>query len=63
MNIIKRSGIEQEFDMQKIVNAISKANNTSTEDNRIDPEEIDDIAESIARHCKRAHRALSVEEI
>lgn len=63
MNIIKRSGIEQEFNLSKIVNAISKANNTSTEDNRLDQEEIEDIAASIERHCKRIHRALSVEEI
>lgn len=63
MNIIKRSGIEQEFNLSKIVNAISKANNTSTEDNRLDQEEIEDIATSIERHCKRIHRALSVEEI
>lgn len=63
MNIIKRSGEEQLFDTAKIVTAITKANRTATEDNRLSDEDIEDIALSVERHCKRAHRAMSVEEI
>lgn len=63
MNIIKRSGKEQVFDPKKIIIAISKANKTSTQDNRLSDEDIEDIALSVERHCKRLHRALSVEEI
>lgn len=63
MNIIKRSGKEQVFDSKKIGIAISKANKASTQDNRLTDEDIEDIALSVERHCKRLHRALSVEEI
>ena len=63
MNIIKRSGEEQQFDCSKIINAITKANKTATEDNRLSDEDIEDIAFAVERHCKRCHRAMSVEEI
>ena len=63
MNIIKRSGEEQQFDCTKIINAITKANKTATEDNRLSAEDIEDIALAVERHCKRCHRAMSVEEI
>ena len=63
MNIIKRSGEEQQFDCAKIINAITKANKTATEDNRLSAEDIEDIALAVERHCKRCHRAMSVEEI
>jgi len=63
MNIIKRNGSEQLFEQNKIIKAITKANNTATEDNRLIEEEIEDIASSVERHCKRCKRAMSVEEI
>ena len=63
MNIIKRSGEEQVFDSKKIITAITKANRQSTEDNRLSDEDIEDISLSVERHCKRCHRAMSVEEI
>lgn len=63
MNIIKRSGEEQLFDVNKIITAVTKANRTATEDNRLSFDDIEDIALSVERYCKRAHRTMSVEEI
>ncbi len=63
MKIIKRSGEEQEFDSQKIINAVSKANVTVSERLRLSDEQLIDIAENIERRCKKIRRALSVEEI
>ena len=63
MKIIKRSGEEQQFDSQKIINAVSKANVTVKESLRLSEEQLIDIAENIERRCKKIRRALSVEEI
>ena len=63
MKIIKRSGEEQEFDLSKIICAVSKANLTVKESLRLSDEQLVDIAENIERRCKKVRRALSVEEI
>ena len=63
MKIIKRSGEEQEFDLSKIICAVSKANMTVKESLRLSDEQLVDIAENIERRCKKIRRALSVEEI
>ena len=62
MKIIKRDGSEQEFDIQKIVNAISKANNASKSDKLTD-DKITEIADYISYKCEKIGRAVSVEEI
>ena len=46
MKIIKRNGSEATFDSEKIVAAITKANN-SEEGTRLYPEQIHDIAEYV----------------
>ncbi len=63
MKILKRSGEEQEFNKQKIINAVTSANNTVKEDRRLNVFEIENIANNIEEHCKNYSRALSVEEI
>ena len=63
MKIIKRSGEEQVFDINKIVNAISKANITVPESQRLTEEQIKQIAENVEKTCKKTRRALNVEEI
>ena len=63
MKIIKRSGEEQEFDINKIINAVSKANVTVRESLRLTDEQLVDIGENVQRRCKKTKRALSVEEI
>ncbi len=63
MKIIKRNGAEVKFDIQKILNAIRKANNEVSEDNRLSEEQISAIAEKVAALAGDLNRAVSVEEI
>ncbi len=62
MKIIKRNGAEVDFDISKIVNAISKANN-ATEKKFLTEEQIKDIADYVEYKCNKIKRAVSVEEI
>ena len=63
MKIIKRSGAEVAFDIQKIERAITKANNSVTEADRMTPVQIGRIAESVELQCQKMNRAPTVEEI
>ena len=63
MNIIKRSGIEEVFDITKIINAMTKANIEVPEVERLKAEEIRDAANKVADICSQMERAASVEEI
>ncbi|MGN0457753.1 MAG: anaerobic ribonucleoside-triphosphate reductase [Eubacterium sp.] len=62
MKIIKRNGSEADFDLNKIVVAVSKANQASEKD-ELTPSQINDIAEYVEFKIQKANRALSVEEI
>ena len=62
MKIIKRNGSEEIFDIEKIVNAISKANEADHK-NELTREQIKDIAEYVEYKCNKMGRAVSVEEI
>lgn len=63
MNIIKRNGEEATFNKSKIVTAITKANKTVAQSERLSDENIQAIAEGIQSYAKELRRALSVEEI
>ena len=63
MKIIKRSGVEVNFDLRKIIAAIKKANGSVREEDRLSEAEIDEIASVVADHCEEMRRAPSVEEI
>ncbi len=63
MKIIKRSGVEVAFDIEKIVNAIRKANNEVSEDNRLSEEQIQLIAKKVTALAGDLNRAVNVEEI
>ena len=63
MKIIKRSGEEQEFQIDKIRTAITKANQTVEYKNALTLEQINTISEHAAGICQALDRALSVEEI
>ena len=63
MKIIKRSGVEVNFDLKKIIAAIRKANNSVKEEDRLTEDEIDEIASVVADHCEEMRRAPGVEEI
>lgn len=63
MKIIKRSGAEVVFDLDKIINAIRKANETVREEDKLTEDEIDAIAEVVADHCEEMKHSPNVEEI
>ena len=63
MKIIKRSGEEQEFDIEKIVSAISRANLEVDKKDRLSDEKIREIATEVEKTCKSRKRASTVEEI
>ncbi len=63
MKIIKRNKTEVDFDINKIVVAVTKANNASKETERMTPTQIQRIADSVQKSCETMNRALSVEEI
>lgn len=62
MKIIKRNGAEEIFDLNKIIAAVSKAND-SLEDKPLSREQIKEIAEYVEYRCIKNNRAASVEEI
>ncbi len=63
MNIIKRSGMEVEFDPNKIKAAVDKANATVNESERLTSGQIYQIVGHVIDKCEALHRAPSVEEI
>ena len=63
MNVIKRSGSETKFDVEKIYNAICKANNSLDENQRLPDSKIREITTTVEKECKKRKRASSVEEI
>ena len=63
MKIIKRNGTEVSFDVEKIVNAIHKANNEVSEDNRLTEEQISRIVNKVVALSRDLNRAVNVEEI
>jgi len=63
MKIIKRNGSEVVFDITKIIMAISKANDTVEEADRMTPVQIQRIAQSVELQCQKMNRAPTVEEI
>ena len=63
MKIIKRSGSEVTFDIQKIIAAVTKANNEVVHNERLSDEQIRMISENVERICDEMQRSLSVEEI
>ena len=63
MKIIKRNGSEAEFDITKIISAISKANLNVDESCRMTAVQIKRIAESVVLSCEQLGRSPSVEEV
>ncbi len=63
MKIIKRSGAEVVFDPQKIIVAITKANESVVPSSRMTPIQIKRIAEDVESAAMNMNRSLNVEEI
>ncbi len=63
MKVIKRNGSEDTFDPEKIVQAIQKANLAVPEKNRLNQEDIQDVADVVTFKCEKLGHTPSVEEI
>ena len=63
MKIIKRSGAEVAFDPQKIIVAVTKANQSVVPSHRMTEIQIKRIAEDVESAAANINRSLSVEEI
>ncbi len=63
MRVIKRNSSEVNFDISKIITAITKANEAVEEEARLTPMQIKRIAEAVELSCIRMNRAPGVEEI
>ena len=63
MKIIKRSGIEVEFDLTKIVDAVKKANASVPDTQKMSKEQISVISSNMMRIVEGVGRTLTVEEI
>lgn len=63
MKILKRSGAEAVFDINKIIAAVTKANQTVDLKNTLTAEQIHSIGKYVEGVCAALDRALSVEEI
>lgn len=62
MKVIKRNGSEVEFDITKIITAMTKANDASLH-REMTAEQLKEAAEYISYKCMKMNRAVSVEEI
>ncbi len=63
MKIIKRNGAEVPFDIDKIVMAVTKANNAVDEKVRMTASQIQRISQSVQTTCEEMGRSPAVEEI
>ena len=63
MKIIKRNGEEAIFDINKIIVAITKANNEVPIAERLSDEQINNIAENISKLCEESKVEMNVEAI
>ena len=63
MKIIKRNGAEVVFDIEKIMMAVTKANEAVEEKVRMTPLQIQRISQSVQIACEEMGRSPSVEEI
>ena len=63
MKIIKRSGSEVNFDIQKIIDAIKGANSEVKEVERLTDRQVVYAAQNVADRCESAGHTVSVEEI
>ncbi|MDO5024713.1 anaerobic ribonucleoside-triphosphate reductase [Slackia piriformis] len=63
MKIIKRSGSEVTFDLQKIIAAINGANSEVKAAERLTDRQVRYAAENVAERCEAAGHTVSVEEI
>ena len=61
--VIKRDGREVEFDKEKIIKAISNANQEIIKSKQIGPRKIKQLADIVEEKCSTYKRAIKVEDI
>ncbi|MBQ3670039.1 MAG: anaerobic ribonucleoside-triphosphate reductase, partial [Treponema sp.] len=63
MKIIKRNGEEVDFDINKIITAVTKASNEVPLSEQLKNEQIQMIAEKIQKRCEDENHEMNVEAI
>ncbi len=63
MKIIKRSGVEVVFDINKVTDAIRKANADAVDKEKLTEEQILEVSNNVHKQCKKAKHSLGVEDI
>ena len=63
MNIIKRNGLEEEFNSSKIIAAVSKANDTVPDDVKLTKHQMDVIEDRVELRCQNMPDVPTIEEI
>lgn len=63
VNIIKRNGLEEEFNSSKIIAAVSKANDTVPDDVKLTRHQMDVIADRVELRCQNMPDVPTIEEI
>lgn len=63
MKIIKRSGLEEDFNSAKIISAVNRANAEVEGNDRLLQYDVEGIAKAIEKEAKTIGRSLNVEEI
>lgn len=63
MRIIKRSGVEEDFNSAKIISALNRANAEVEGDDKLFQYDVEGIARAIEQEAKTCNKPLNVEEI
>lgn len=63
MRIIKRSGVEEDFNSAKIISALNRANASVEGDDKLFQYDVEGIAKAIEQEAKTCDKPLNVEEI
>lgn len=62
-NVVKRNGQIVKFDQTKILNAITKANNSVPESERLSADKISEITSTVVNECTKSTENIGVEDI
>lgn len=62
-NVVKRNGQIVKFDKKKILNAITKANNSVPESERLSADKISEITSTVVNKCAKSTENIGVEDI
>lgn len=62
-NVVKRNGQIVKFDQTKILNAITKANNSVPESERLSTDKISEITSTVVNECAKSTENIGVEDI